>query len=59
MRWVKRHHLTIGDRVHIDRAYDIPVAFEATGLCIASFAPWAYDDGHIRDTGWTYHVHPR
>ena len=28
----KRHHLAVGDRVHIHRAYDIPVAFKATGL---------------------------
>ena len=28
----KRHHLTVGDGVHIDRAYDIPVAFKSTGL---------------------------
>ena len=28
----KRHHLTIGDGVHVHRAYDIPVAFKSTGL---------------------------
>ena len=26
----KRHHLTIGDGVHVHRAYDIPVAFKST-----------------------------
>lgn len=26
----KRHHLTIGDRMHIHRAHDVPVAFKAT-----------------------------
>ena len=28
----KRHHLTVGDEVHVHRAYDIPVAFKSTGL---------------------------
>ncbi len=28
----KRHHLTIGDGVHVHRTYDIPVAFKSTGL---------------------------
>ena len=28
----KRHHLTVSDRVHVDRAYDVPVAFESTGF---------------------------
>jgi hypothetical protein len=28
----KRHHLTIGDGVHVHRAYDIPVAFKSTGF---------------------------
>lgn len=28
----KRHHLTVGDRVHVDRAYDVPVAYKSTGL---------------------------
>lgn len=28
----KRHHIAVGNRVHIDRAYDIPVTLKATGI---------------------------
>ena len=39
----KRHHLTIGDGVHVHRAYDIPVAFKSTDFAspVPPFGPVA------------------
>ena len=39
----RRHHLTIGDGVHVHRAYDIPVAFKSTGFAspVPLFGPVA------------------
>ena len=61
----RRHHLTIGDGVHVHRAYDIPVAFKSTGFAspVPLFGPVAMAAyGTPRaggNAGWTYHVRPR